>query len=210
MLRTGWPPPLPRFRRTSSGTHARPLYARSTPFELRGRRLLRRKGQRLRHSRPTAGCRGVAAMLRVASAARLLRRAQGCALPLLSDAAAAHGARSAAERSSAAGLGADSALQSWRTAHRRLSAAATTPAAVVCACVLERLPIVLPPQPAWETEYQVRVLSAALASPPRVAGAWLKVHAVSCRTGGTRSCATRSRSTRRHACVALAPPSRGG
>ena len=114
-------------------------------------------------------------MLRVASAARLLRRAQGCALPLLSDAAAAHGARSAAERSSAAGLGADSALQSWRTAHRRLSAAATTPAAVVCACVLERLPIVLPPQPAWETEYQVRVLSAALASPPRVAGAWLKV-----------------------------------
>jgi hypothetical protein len=29
-------------------------------------------------------------------------------------------------------------------------------AGVVCACVLERLPIVVPPQPAWEVEFQAR------------------------------------------------------
>ena len=35
------------------------------------------------------------------------------------------------------------------------SVAAHEHSGVVCACVLERLPIVLPPQPAWEAEYQV-------------------------------------------------------
>jgi hypothetical protein len=43
----------------------------------------------------------------------------------------------------------------------RSSSSSSTAAAlehrnVVCACVLERLPIVLPQQPAWEAEYQAR------------------------------------------------------
>ena len=93
-------------------------------------------------------------MLRAASAAQVLRRTLSCTSPpLLRDAAVQGAASGWVEASSVERLGVFSAL---RAAPRRLSAAATAPAAVVCACVLERLPIVMPPRPAWETEYQVR------------------------------------------------------
>ena len=101
-------------------------------------------------------------MLRVTSAARLLRRAQSCASPLLHDAAGALGARPAAEVLSVERLAVESAPLWSLTAQRRLSAGATPPAALVCACVLERLPIVMPAQPAWETEYQACTLRHAL------------------------------------------------
>lgn len=93
-------------------------------------------------------------MLRVSS--RLLRSARSCGSPLLHDAAAASGARIAAEVSPVEQPNANHALLWRRTSQRSLSSAAKAPAAVVCACLLERLPIVMPPQPAWETEYQAR------------------------------------------------------
>ena len=124
-------------------------------------------------------------MLRAASAAQVLRRALSRTSPLLRDAAA------------------QGTPSGWVVASsvERLSAAATAPSAVVCACVLERLPIVMPPRPAWETEYQVRA-PAARAAAPR--GSRLLTQLVAWRrSGGTRSCARRSRSIQRRALCAV-------
>ena len=137
-------------------------------------------------------------MLRAASAAQVLRRALSRTSPLLRDAAAQGTPSGWVVASSVERLGVLSAL---RAAPRRLSAAATAPSAVVCACVLERLPIVMPPRPAWETEYQVRA-PAARAAAPR--GSRLLTQLVAWRrSGGTRSCARRSRSIQRRALCAV-------
>ena len=102
-----------------------------------------------KHLRCTAA--GLLRMLRASSAARFLRRALSCTSPPLLRDAAGQEMLSCWGEASIERLGAISAL---RTAPRRLGT--TAPSAVVCACVLERLPIVMPPRPAWETEYQVR------------------------------------------------------
>jgi hypothetical protein len=49
-----------------------------------------------------------------------------------------------------------SAARSSSSSSSSSTAAALEHRNVVCACVLERLPIVLPQQPAWEAEYQAR------------------------------------------------------
>jgi len=50
-------------------------------------------------------------------------------------------------------VGVSDLLNSLRS--RSASGAAGDHPALVCACILERLPIVMPPPPAWETEYEV-------------------------------------------------------
>jgi hypothetical protein len=91
-----------------------------------------------------------------------VRRAERCIhwRSLLGDAASTQAQQAApAAFAEASRQGAASLVRSVATRCSRAHsthAAGAEQSAVVCACVLERLPIVLPPQPAWELEYQAR------------------------------------------------------
>jgi hypothetical protein len=97
-----------------------------------------------------------------------VRRAERCIhwRSLLGDAASTQAQQAApAAFAEASRQGAASLVRSMATRCSRAHsthAAGAEQSAVVCACVLERLPIVLPPQPAWELEYQARRLAAAV------------------------------------------------